>query len=313
MHTDFDPTYGYNLQQLLSVLPPTAPDGFTEFWRGRYLQALGQDPSPSVTPSSTSHPDFECFELSYLSTDAFKIVGWVLVPKIGSIKRGVVIGHGYDGRDRPDFEVPITDAAFLFPCFRGLSRSRCDFIADDPALHVLHNINDREHYLLGGCVDDVWLGVSALLQLFPETAGHIGYMGSSFGGGVGALALACDKRIQRAHLHVPSFGHQALRLQLPSWGSAAALQAYWHDHCSVLTTLSYYDAAIAAQTIQIPVHVAAALYDPIVAPPCQFSIYNALQSEKHLFVLEQGHSNYPGQEEQQSALADELTHFFSPL
>jgi len=134
-------------------------------------------------------------------------------------------------------------------------------------------------------VEDLWLAVSSLLKLFPATAGHLAYLGSSFGGGIGALALPWDMRIQRAHFNVPSFGNHPLRLQLPTWGSAAAMQKYQREHGNILVTLNYYDAAIAAQSIQVPVHIAVALADPVVAPPGQFSIYNALRGKKNCLCL----------------------------
>ena len=144
-------------------------------------------------------------------------------------------------------------------------------------------------------------------------AGHVAYLGISFGGGIGALALPWDRRIQRAHFNVPSFGNHPLRMQLPTWGSAAAVQNFQREHGNILETLSYYDAAAAASNIQVPVHVAAALADPVVAPPGQFSIYNALPGEKKLFVLDKGHSDYPRQAAQEKALLSELQEFFSKL
>ncbi len=159
----------------------------------------------------------------------------------------------------------------------------------------------------------MWLAVSSLLALFPHTAGRLAYLGISFGGGIGALALPWDNRIRYAHFNVPSFGHHPLRMQLPTWGSAAAVQNYQREHGNVLATLSYYDAAVAAQGLRVPVHVAAALSDPVVAPPGQFCIYNALPGKKKLFILEKGHSDYPGQANQEKALLLELQEFFSEL
>jgi cephalosporin-C deacetylase len=311
--SNFDPTYGYSLEQLLQIPPPPQPEDFAAFWQNRYQRVLKLDPQLRRTLSDKTHPDFECYDICYNSTDGFQIGGWLLAPKQGQVTRAVVVGHGYGGREEPDFHLPIPGAAFLFPCFRGLSRSRRWPVSDNPSYHVLHDINKRDRYILGGCVEDLWLAVSALLALFPNTAGHLAYLGISFGGGIGALALPWDKRIQRAHLNVPSFGHHPLRLQLPTWGSAAAVQNYQREHGNILAILRYYDAAIAAQSIRVPVHVAAALSDPVVAPPGQFSIYNALPGEKKLFVLEKGHSDYPGQVEQEKALLLELQTFFSEL
>ncbi|MGZ8933921.1 MAG: acetylxylan esterase [Methylobacter sp.] len=310
---DFDPTYGYTLEQLLHIKPPPRPEGFAAFWQARYGRAMKLDPRPRLNHCDRFHPDYECYDVSYHTTDNFEIGGWALIPKRMPVTRGVVVGHGYGGRDGPDFDLPISGAAFLFPCFRGLSRSRHWPISDNPSYHVLHDIDKRDRYILGGCVEDLWLAVSALLALFPAAAGHLAYLGISFGGGIGALALPWDARIQRAHFNVPSFGNHPVRLQLPTWGSAAAVQNYQRSHGNILATLSYYDAAAAAQSIQVPVQVAAALADPVVAPPGQFSIYNALPREKKLFVLDRGHSDYSRQAAQKKALLLELQEFFSEL
>ncbi|MBS3955096.1 MAG: acetylxylan esterase [Methylomicrobium sp.] len=311
--SDFDPTYGYTLEQLLRIEPPIPPEDFAAFWQSRYQKALQTKPNARLLDKNTFHADFECYDLKYRSTDAVEIGGWALIPKHSQVRRGIIVGHGYGGRDEPDFNLPVSEAAFLFPCFRGLSKSGCETISNNPSVHVLHNIDNRDRYILGGCVEDLWLGVSALLELFPSVAGHISYLGISFGGGIGALALPWDARIQLAHFNVPSFGNNPLRLQLPTWGSAAAVQNYQQQHGSILSTLNYYDAAMSARHIQVPVHIAAALADPAVAPPGQFSIYNALPGEKKLFVLDGGHSEYPRQVEQERDLLSELQVFFSQL
>ncbi len=126
-----------------------------------------------------------------------------MLPVSGVIKRGFIVGHGYGGRDEPDFHLPFKDAALLFPCFRGLALSSQPSISSEPYWHVLHDINQRDRYILGGCVEDVWLAVSAMLSLFPHTAGRLGYLGISFGGGIGALALAWESRISKGHLNSP--------------------------------------------------------------------------------------------------------------
>jgi cephalosporin-C deacetylase len=91
------------------------------------------------------------------------------------------------------------------------------------------------------------------------------------------------------------------------------VQRYQQQHGNVLATLQYYDAASAATFIRQPMHVAAALFDPAVAPPGQFAIYNALSGEKSLFTLDAGHFAYPQQAAQEQALQGELEEFFSRL
>lgn len=306
----FDPAYGYGLAELLAIEPPPERDGFVSFWRERYRNSLKLDPCPRVRPASYARADMSVLDLEYRSTDGFHIHGWLLEPRAGPPQRGFVVGHGYGGIAEPDFALPFRDAAYLIPCFRGLGRSRHPPISEDPQWHVLHDIHLRDRYILGGCVEDLWLGVSALLALHPQLEGRLAYLGTSFGGGIGALALPWEPRLARGHLNVPSFGHQTLRLRLPTAGSASAVQAFARTHGHVAETLAYYDAAIAARYIRQPMHLSAALFDPVVAPPGQFAIYNALPEPKWLFVLTAGHFEHPRKAAEEQRLRADVREFF---
>jgi cephalosporin-C deacetylase len=307
----FDPTYGMTLEQLQRVKPPEAPEGFDEMWRERYVLALAVDPQPLLTPSRTVHRHWQVFDVTYRSTGDFQIGGWLLLPKRGELTRGLVVGHGYGGRDAPNFDLPLENTAVLFPCFRGLSRSAHPSISPDPSFHVLHNIDKPERYIIGGCVEDLWVAVTVLSLLYPRIAGRIGYSGVSFGGGIGGLAIPFDPRIDRGHLSLPTFGHQALRLTLPSVGSAAAVQHYQAVHGNALPALRLHDAAVAASRIRVPMISSVALFDPAVAPPCQFAIANAMPSQfNENFILDAGHFGYRGSASQASRLNQKLRELF---
>lgn len=295
------------------MTPPAEPAGFADFWRGRYRKALEVDPAPKIAASRFADRRFRIDEIVYRSTGGFAICGWLLQPIAVAPVCGFVLGHGYGGITEPPLDLPRTDAVYLVPSFRGLGLSCSPPISEDPRWHVLHDIDKRDRYIIGGCVEDVWTGIGALIALFPDLQGQLGYLGVSFGGGIGAMALAWDQRVARGHLNVPTFGHQPLRLQLPTVGSGAAVQDYATRHRHVPETLLYYDAAVAARHIRQPMHVAAALFDPAVAPPGQFSIYNAIPGEKQLFVLDAGHFDYPDRERQEQELMAELRTFFDVL
>ena len=310
----FDPTYGYTLDQLLAVKTPKEPKDFDCFWQQRYQKALTLDPQPHTKIINEDKLGWRLFEISYTSSDNCPIHGWLMVPTSGVINRGFIVGHGYGGRNEPDYHLPFKDAVLLFPCFRGLSLSAQPTISSEPYWHVIHNINQKDHYILGGCVDDLWLAVSTMLSLFPQLSGHLGYLGISFGGGIGALALAWETRISKGHLNVPTFGHHPLRLRLATIGSAKSVQEYYKSHKKqTLSVLRYYDAALAAKRITQPMHCACATFDPCVAPPGQFAIYNALPHEKQLFILNAGHHNYPTQGQQEHELLNQLDAFFASL
>lgn len=309
---DFDPTYGFGLAELYTMRPPPPPPLFDEFWRARYVNALGLDTALQIGTGSAVHPGWLVHDIAYRSTDDFRIGGWLLLPEGGRIKRGLVVGHGYGGRAQPDFDLLVEKTAVLFPCFRGLSLSRRPPISEDPAWHVLHDIDKKDRYILGGCVEDLWAAVSVLIKLFPELDGKIGYSGTSFGGGIGALAIPFDPRIDRGHLAVPTFGNIPVWLTLPTIGSGNAVQNYARVHPEVRETLRFFDAATAASKIGIPMLAAVARFDPAVAPPCQFSVANALPVSKHheIVVLDAGHLDYEGMQGQQNRLNAKVRQFF---
>lgn len=285
-----------DLSQLLALEAPEPPADFADFWRARHAVASLVEPQPRVEPTGRVLAGHAVYNLTYVSTGDVKISGWLLAPEGKRVTRGVVVGHGYGGHDGPEEPLDLEGTAWLYPCFRGLGRSRVKGLSANPALHVLHDIQDKNRYVIGGCVEDLWLAVSALLSLYPQISGRVAYMGISLGGGLGALATPWDTRIDHVFLHVPTFGHQSMRLTLPSIGSSESVRHFFrHHNFNVMETLAYYDAASAARFIQVPILVAAALFDPAVPPPGQFAIYNAIPDAwRHLFVLEAGHFDYPG-------------------
>ena len=311
---NFDPSYGYTKSQLLSVPAPTEPEGFVEFWQSRFNQIQPFDLKYEIRNQYRSENGFQIYQYTFTASESSVIRGWLLVPIDTPIRRGIIIGHGYAGGGEAQTQLPFPDAVMMFPSFRGLGLSTHTQISSQPQWHVLHNIQDVKKYVLGGCVEDLWLNTSLMLKLFPELSGRLGYMGISFSGGIGALALPWENRIKKAHLNVPTFGNYQVRLALPTHGSGFSVQAFHRRRPSVTeNTLAYHDAAIAARHIQIPMHFACARSDAFVAPPGQFAIYNAVKSKKHLYWLKHGHAEYPEQETENRHLLAELVQFFSDL
>lgn len=291
----FDPTHGYDLDRLLEVGAPEPPPGFDDFWRGKYAEARAVDTAPQVGALEEERDGVRVHAVSYTSAGGFRVGGWLTVPADGRVARGMVVLHGYGGRDAVDVPLPPPGTAAIWPCARGLgTRSLDPAIPSVSAGHVLHGIGSREGYVHGGCVADAWCAASALLELVPRAAHRLALTGVSFGGGIGALALPWDERFARGALVVPSFGNHPLRLTLPCTGSGEAVRGHHARHPEVTDVLGYFDAAVAATRIRVPVHVGAALFDPSVPPPGQFAVYNALAGPKELFVLAAGHFEYPG-------------------
>ena len=284
-----DPTYGHDLGALLQIGAPAAPPDYEEFWRETYAQTLRVPLRIERREIESPDADFRLFEIEFDGWQNFRVGGWLTLPRDGNFERGVVCGHGYGGREAAHFGIAGPRAAALFPCARGFNRSKRIGLPNGAARHVLHGIETRETYILRACVADLWASASALMELFPDSEGHLDYNGGSFGGGLGALMLPFDARFRRAHLDVPTFGNHPLRVQLPCHGSGESARSYYKRHPEVLDVLAYFDAATAASFIQTPTLVSPALSDPAVPPPGQFAVYNALAAPKELWVRQSGH------------------------
>lgn len=285
----FDLTYGYRLGDLLAVHATDVPDDFDAFWRSRYDEALQVEVASMLGPLETRRNGISIFGVTFTTVGGQRLGGWLALPD-GPTDHELVVGHGYGGRDTVELPLPLPNAVAIFPCARGLgARGRVTSIPDQPMFHVLHGIEARERYVLGGCAADVWCAASALLQLVPSISEPLGYVGASFGGGVGALALPWDDRFGVAHISLPSFGQHPLRLTMACTGSGEAVRRHHASHPEVAGVLRYFDAASAATRLDIPVQVAAALFDPTVPPPGQFAVYNALPNTRSLVILSAGH------------------------
>jgi len=308
----FDPTYGYKRDDLLQVPPADAPHDFDAFWRNTYEQAMKIPLNLEHRQIASPWPDVELHEVAYDSWDGLRVGGWFTRPTdtTAPIKRGVVIGHGYGGRESAVHNTIVEPQVTLQPCARGFHRSAHEHLPHNVAEHVVHGIESRETYLHRGCVVDYWLAGSALVDLEPAAAEHLHYHGGSFGGGIGAMMLPWDKRFSRVFLSVPSFGPHPLRITLPCTGSGNAVTQYHKDHPESLNVLAYYDSTVHAPRITCPTLVECALFDPGVPPPGQFAVYNALDCEKQLIVRKAAHFAYDGSEDD-AALDVALRKWFS--
>ncbi|HEY0010032.1 MAG TPA: acetylxylan esterase [Tepidisphaeraceae bacterium] len=291
----FDPRYGCDLEALLKVpAPEGTPADFEAFWRDTYEETRSVPTNVVARPSNAKISGYRVVDVEYDSLGGFRVGGWALWPETGDASVGLICGHGYGGRDAP--EAPILPrAAAIFPCGRGFNRSAAPGYPDNAAAHVIFGINDKNTYSHRGCVADLWQAATVLSELVPSSARRLLYAGASFGGGLGAMMLPWDDRIERGFLDVPSFGNHPLRVTLQCNGSGAAVKCRYENVPSILQTLAYFDAATASMFNSKPTLVAPALFDPAVPPPGQFAVYNALAGDKEIFVREAGHHAWSGE------------------
>lgn len=301
----------YSLTELLTPPPPLdEPADFDAFWRATFDE-FGSRPVAweSVAPLPPT-PTHRVERIVFASSCGERVVAWLAIPR-GAVMRGLVVGHGYGGRLEPDLEIVPADTAAIFPCAPGQEANAPGRFPALPSQHVLAGIAHRETYSHRFSAADLWRAATVLLAAAPDAAAALDYYGGSFGGGVGALALPWDPRFRRASLDVPSFGHHPIRLSRRCTGSGEAVRQRLRRHPEARPVLDYFDSAIAAARLRIPVHVGAAVLDPAVDPRGQFAVYHALAGPKRLTVRASGHLEGPVAELSEELVRQATTDFFA--
>lgn len=269
------------------------PPDLDEFWRGLHERARAVAPVARRVSEIAREPGWRLSEVRFTSTDGIDLGAFLLEPD-GGVERVVVGLAGYGGAHEPFDPLRRPGVAELSPAVRGMpALSELPGVPNVAAEHVLHGIAARESYIIGGCVEDVWVSITAAQELFPG-ASRVDLRGGSFGGGLGALALPWDERITAGALSVPTFGNHPARLRTPCTGSGESVRLLAQRDPSVVATVRYFDAATAAARVGVPVLVGAARVDPAVPPVGQFAVYEALAGPKMLVELTVGHLEFDG-------------------
>ncbi|MEZ7756668.1 acetylxylan esterase [Microbacterium paraoxydans] len=290
----FDGSYGRTEADLRAVRPVPAPPGFADRWRRWRREAAAVDAAPVVLSTSEEHGR-RVSVVEHAGVDGVRLRAWVVEPLDGPPRAGVVHGHGYGGRDAVDLARVPDDVAAIYPVARGLGALNGGIGAPEPTPeHVLAGIDDPERYVLGLCARDLWLAADVLVSVVGALPLY--YVGESFGGGIGALALPWDDRFVGATLIVPSFGQYDERLAVPCLGSGETVRQHVLRHPEAREVLRWFDSSTAIGFTEVPVRVEAALWDQYVPPQGQFGVAAGAR-DLDLAVLPAGHAEYPGSAE----------------
>lgn len=227
----FDPTHGYTLDMLQAVGPPESePPDFDGFWRTLRAETMAQPLALHRDgEEACSLSGFRLLRISYAVGRGFRASAWLVLPREEkTIRAGIIASHGYGGRStvEPRFFQP--GLAVILPVAPGFHISADPRLPlNDAGLHVVHGIESPETYVLGLCAAAIWRAPEAVETVLERRLDRWHYFGWSFGGGIGALALPWEPRVQSAELGQPTFGHHPLRLQQPCTGSANAVREHF--------------------------------------------------------------------------------------
>lgn len=291
----FDPSYGYSTDQLLAITREGAePPGFVDFWQQLHEKSEGVPLEITTEELRSPDPSFRLVLAFYTVYPDYRVGAWIISPVDSSeVRFGVVCGHGYGGREEPEWDKAAPDRIVIFPVAPGFQISASSGLPlNDAPRHVIHGIEDKETYVLGSCACALWRAIDVLGAVSPHPLEQFHYCGWSFGGGIGALMLPWEPRFTSAELGQPTFGNHPVRLQAECVGSGEAVRRLHAIRPQIGNTLAFFDAAIAARHLKIPVVFGCATFDPAVPPPGQFSVANAHPGPKRISIFVTGHFDY---------------------
>lgn len=150
----FDPRYGHDEAALRALqAPDTAPPDFQAFWQGLHAEAQKVPLNLCVEELESPWPGLILEKCSYTVWPDYRVGAWLLRPDHNRLPElGVVVGHGYGGREEPEPGRAGPDRVTLFPVAPGFH------ISPDPRLphndcmnHVIHGIESPQTYILAVC------------------------------------------------------------------------------------------------------------------------------------------------------------------
>ena len=178
------------------------------------------------------------------------------------------------------------------PCVRGLGLSQCKEIPWKTGDHARFGCESPERYVITCGVRDLWIALTILIDMFPDTADNILCSGGSLGGAMGTLCIPWDDRIHYGNLNVPTLGGRIM-LQCPGKpgtpGESRRQMAL--SGAEGMRIIDLCNASAAAQFIRVPTIVTPALHDETVPPPGQFAVANSIPEEYRIMrIREVGHA-----------------------
>lgn len=280
----------FTVEQLLKIKGDTPVEGFREFWMAQYAAARAWKKEYRVEEELWS-PDPTCriYRVSFTSTDGFVIGMWIARPE-GSIG-GELVAHGYGNPAVPPVAAK-SGRTIAFPCVRGLGLSQCKEIPWRLAEHAAYGFDDPERYVITGGVRDLWIALTIMIDMFPDTAENIVCSGGSLGGAMGAMAIPWDERIHYGDLNVPTLGGRIM-LECPTTpdtpGNTRVQKALAGKEG--MRIIDFCNSSAAAQFIRVPTIITPALKDNSVPPPGQFAVANSIPEQYRIMrIRELGHA-----------------------
>ncbi|HUU28303.1 MAG TPA: acetylxylan esterase [archaeon] len=285
----------------VEAIRPTGrlPENFDSFWREARAELLRIPVEARLEEVAVvDSGDARRFKVSLANVNGTRVYGWLHLPE-GRGPFPTVLSIPGSGVGRTGRFAGFTQAgmAVLAIEVHGLEQKNHEIVgaaqeikpADDEIRYFVNLQNgllagyhsfgreDPYHYYHRRVLQGAMRALDYLCTRPDVDTSRIIVFGGSQGGGLSLLSAALDKRIKAVVATVPAFCDNtaslyARRNRPDSQGAS--------DLAKIVRTMSYYDAALAAELIQSPTLIGVGFIDPTCPPTRVYSAYNNLKGRR---------------------------------
>lgn len=282
-----------------------APEDMDAFWTDVLAETREKPLSGTRIAAETPLQGVAAYDVVYLGIDGTPVHGIYMVPEFLGKDRYpcVVLYHGYTGsRGMPEnFAHYLLSGLAVFSIdVRGQGGITGDLAPQEGGKirgWVTRGITDPHKSYYKSYVTDAIRAVDWVLEQPEIDPSRVGVAGGSQGGGLALIVSAIGCRHAFAVADIPNLCYLDWAV-FNTTGSLTEIADYigrYPEHMeTVLKTISYFDNAVLADRIRIPVLVSVGLKDTVCPPEAVFAAYNRIQSEKQIEIFpSHGHATGP--------------------
>lgn len=265
------------------------PADFDLFWKNTRAELAAIPPNFKMTllPDTLRYHNRNAYLVEMVSLDSVIIKGYLTVPKRKG-KFPVILGlPGYQVAVTPLYGVD-DDLALLTLDVRGQGMSR-DRIHTPRYEYIFYHIEDKYKYVMRGVIMDCIRAVDFISSRPELDENNILVSGGSMGGFLAIATAALDHRIKLCSVQNPIMSDIRNLDGEVDWPVEDTKQYIKTQpgltFNKVLNNLDYFDTKNFAVRLKCNILLGMGLLDHLVPPGNAFTVYNNMQTKKHLIVF----------------------------
>ncbi|MFF2496434.1 acetylxylan esterase [Agromyces sp. NPDC058064] len=275
------------------------PEDFDRFWAETLAEARGFDLDVRSERLETPLTTIEVFDISFTGAGGQRVRAWLRIPAGASAPLPAVVQfHGY-GRGRGDAVENLLWASAGYAhleldtrgqAWSGSRGTTPDDVGSGPQVpgFLTRGIEGRESYYYRRLIVDAVRLTEVARELPQVDAARVAVFGISQGGGLALAVAGLVPSLSAVVARVPflcDFPRATVITDARPYREIADYLSWYRDRREqVLDTLAYFDGVNFAARAVAPVHITAALMDPVCPPSTVFAAYNRYAGPKEITV-----------------------------